>query len=187
MDLDDAYANKNALCQSILQYVRKQMAAYGYAIINVLVTDLAPEASVLQAMNQINASRRQREASIEQGEAQKILRVKAAEAEAEAKYLSGVGVGNMRKAMAEGYKDSLQSMIDGGLNPQESMHLILTTQYLDALGTFATNPSPSAIMVPHGPGAVEEIESQVRKGFGGQSSVNPPRQALMPTPATRVR
>eukprot|EP00961_Rhodomonas_salina_P050624 679902-Rhodomonas_salina.1 len=53
--------------------------------------------SVLRAMNEINASRRQREAAVERAEAEKILAVKAAEAEAEAKELSGKGTARMRQ------------------------------------------------------------------------------------------
>jgi hypothetical protein len=39
--------------------------------------------------NRINAAKRDREAAVEKAEADKILAVKAAEAEAEAKHLSG--------------------------------------------------------------------------------------------------
>ncbi len=46
------------------------------------------------------------------------LQVKAAEAEAESKYLSGVGVSKQRKAIVDGLRDSVESFsqtIDGGL------------------------------------------------------------------------
>lgn len=165
MDLDDAYSAKDSLCGQILNSVRDAMSKYGYTIINVLVTDLSPEASVLQAMNAINAARRHREAAIEQGEAQKALTVKAAEASARAQELSGVGLANMRKAMADGFKDSMASMSHGGLGAPDAMHMMITTQYLDTLKSFADNPTTSAIMVPHGPGAVKDIEAQVRDGF----------------------
>jgi hypothetical protein len=40
-------------------------------------------------------------------EGDKILQVKSAEAEAEAKYLSGVGVAKQRKAIVDGLKSSI--------------------------------------------------------------------------------
>ena len=43
------------------------------------------------AMNEINASQRLREAASYKADAEKILQVKSAEADAESKYLSGVG------------------------------------------------------------------------------------------------
>lgn len=47
----------------------QRTSRYGYDILNVLITDIQPERSVLDAMNEINASRRQREAAFEKGEA----------------------------------------------------------------------------------------------------------------------
>ena len=63
----------------------------------------------------------------------------------------GMGVARMRKAMAEGVHESMQAMSQGGLTPQESMHMMVTTQYLDTLKDFANNPNNSAIMVLRGP------------------------------------
>ena len=50
-------------------------------------------------MNEINSSKRLKFAAAERAEGDKILQVKAAEAEAESKYLSGVGVAKQRKAI----------------------------------------------------------------------------------------
>ena len=80
------------------QKVIRSPSERGYEVIKVLVTDISPEPSVLRAMNEINASKRMRVASIEKGEGEKILAVKAAEADAESKYLSGVGMARMREA-----------------------------------------------------------------------------------------
>merc|ERR1712039_781969 len=149
----------------IVNSVRNAMGPFGYLITNVLVTDLSPDKALLQAMNAQLAARRQREAAVEQAEAQKTLQVKAAEADAEAKFLAGQGMARMCAAIAEGFKDSMISMADGGLSSQEAMHMMITTQYLDTLKDFVNNPNHSSIMVPHGPGAVKDIEAQVRDGF----------------------
>lgn len=57
--------------------------------------------SFQNAMNEINSAKRLKYAVAEKAEGQKILQVKSAEAEAEAKYLSGVGVAKQRKAIVE--------------------------------------------------------------------------------------
>jgi len=54
------------------------MTDYGYAIVNALVTDLEPDGRVRAAMNEINASKRLKEAARERAEGDKILLVKAA-------------------------------------------------------------------------------------------------------------
>ena len=106
LTLDESHAAKEKMVSEILSTVREAMGQYGYEIVNVLITDIRPEASVLAAMNEINASRRQREAAFEKGEAEKLLKIKASEADAEAKRLAGVGMANMRAALAQGFQDS---------------------------------------------------------------------------------
>lgn len=175
MDLDEAFSAKDHMVSSILSSIRKSMTPHGYNIINVLITDLQPERSVLQAMNEINAARRQRDAAADRGEAEKILKIKAAEADAEAKYQSGLGIARMRKAVADGFKDSMTSISEAGISTQASVHMMIVTQYLDTLKEFANGQS--SIMVPHGPGVVRDIEQQVRDGFLQSEALSAP---LMP-------
>jgi len=165
MELDQAYSNKDSLCKTIQQDLGKAMTRYGYIIVNALVTDLSPDPSVLQSMNAINSARRQRVAAQEKAEADKLMRVKEAEADAEAKFLSGQGVARMRKAMADGVKESMESMTSAGLTTQDAMQMMLTTQYIDTLKDFASNPNNSSIMVPSGPGAAGDLSTQIREGF----------------------
>ncbi|CAN0239206.1 unnamed protein product, partial [Phaeothamnion confervicola] len=70
-----------------------------------------------------------------QAEADKIMQVKAAEAEAESKYLSGVGVARQRKAIVDGLRDSIHdfSSAIAGTTPKDVMDLLLLTQYFDML------------------------------------------------------
>ncbi|CAK8995530.1 unnamed protein product [Durusdinium trenchii] len=168
MTLDESYAAKEKMVEEILPSVREAMGRYGYDILNVLITDIQPERSVLDAMNEINASRRQREAAFEKGEADKLLKIKASEADAEAKRLAGVGwlqqlppwtklsifllcqglvpaltesnqgMANMRAAMAQGFQDSMKFMKESGMSEKEAMHMMIMTQYLDTLKEFAS-------------------------------------------------
>jgi len=163
MDLDEAYAAKEKMNADILKSVKEAMGPFGYEIVKVLITDLLPERSVLTAMNEINAARRQRDAAFERGEADKVLKVKNAEADAESKRLQGVGMAQMRAAIAQGFKDSMVFMNESGMSNKEAMHMMIMTQYLDTLKDFANGKS--SIMVPHGPGAVKDLESQIRDGF----------------------
>ena len=75
---------------SISQHVssfrtNRHSCATGYEIRNTLVTDLSPDNKVKASMNEINASRRLKEAAAHKAEAEKTKQVKAAEAEAEAR------------------------------------------------------------------------------------------------------
>ena len=86
-------------------------------------TDMLPDASVMAAMNEINAARRIREAKLERAEAEKVLAVKRAEADAEAKHLSGIGTARMRQvrrpAVIEGYDVRLETCFPFASEPQQ--------------------------------------------------------------------
>jgi regulator of protease activity HflC (stomatin/prohibitin superfamily) len=139
---------------------------YGYEIVNALVTDLQPDGQVLAAMNQIEAQRRMRMAATERAEGEKILVVKAAEADAESKFLSGEGVARQRKAIVEGLKESVVGFNEGvvGTSPADVMQLMMVTQYLDMMKDVGMN-SKSTVFIPHTPGAVTDVQSQMRQGF----------------------
>jgi len=177
--LDECYADKEKMVLEIATAVKDAMSKYGYEIINVLITDLQPEASVLRAMNEINAARRNREAAFEKGEADKMLKIKASEADAESKRLAGVGMAQMRAAMAQGFQDSMKFMKEAGMSESDAMHMMIMTQYLDTLKEFSA--SHGTIVVPHGPSSVKDIESQIREGFlsAGSAGSGQPRQQQM--------
>ena len=103
MELDSAFESKDDIASAVLHQLEEVMKSYGYQIMNTLVTDIMPDAKVKASMNEINASKRLKEAASHKAEADKIQMIKAAEAEAEAKYLSGLGVARQRKAIVQGY------------------------------------------------------------------------------------
>eukprot|EP00624_Nannochloropsis_granulata_P004065 evm.model.NODE_30405_length_21186_cov_23.722647.4 len=98
---------------------------------NALVTDLEPDLRVKAAMNEINASKRMKEAARERAEGDKIVQIKIAEANAESKYLSGVGVAKQRKAIVDGLRESIVGFSGNvpGTTPKDVMDLLLLTQY----------------------------------------------------------
>lgn len=101
MNLDDAFLQQSDIAIAIKQGLDDVMQNYGYAIDQALVTDIQPDEKVKAAMNEINAAQREQVAASARGEAEKILRVKQAEAEAESKALQGQGIANQRKAIIE--------------------------------------------------------------------------------------
>jgi hypothetical protein len=69
----------------------------------------------------------------EKAEAKKTLQVKRAEGEAEAKYISGVGVARQPQAIVDGLRESVLAFSDNvpGTTPREVMDMVLVTQYFD--------------------------------------------------------
>lgn len=98
-------------------------------------------------MNSINAAQREREAAIQQADAEKIRLVKEAEGQAEAKRLAGKGVADQRKEIANGIAEQCEMLRKAGVkdNPEA---LLLETQRLDANVDMAKNSNGTIIFVP---------------------------------------
>src|SRR5207248_11447845 len=107
MDLDEAYADADTIAKHIQETLQQQMATYGYEIIKALITNIEPDQKVKDARNNINAARRNQEAATAQGEGNKTLQIKKAEAESESMRLHGEGVEAEREAIARGRQDLL--------------------------------------------------------------------------------
>lgn len=133
LELDAVFEAKEELALAVKNALSETMSNYGYQILQALITDIDPDQRVKNAMNEINSSKRLKYAVAERAEGDKILQVKSAEAEAEAKYLSGVGVAKQRKAIVDGLKSSIVDFEDSveGSSTKEIMSLLLLTQYFD--------------------------------------------------------
>lgn len=135
LELDSVFEAKEELALDVKNALGKVMLNYGYSIIQALITDLDPDEKVKAAMNEINSSKRLKFAVAERAEGEKILEVKRAEAEANAKYLSGVGVAKQRKAIVDGLRTSIVNFSDSveDSSTKDVMDLLLLTQYFDMI------------------------------------------------------
>lgn len=161
MELDEAFASKKEIAAATLDQLETVMKDYGYEIMNTLVTDLSPDARVKASMNEINASKRLKEAASHKAEADKVQQVKAAEADAEARYLSGLGVARQRKAIVSGLQASISEFSNevDGVSSKDVMDILLLTQYFDTLRDVGANN----IILEHEPGSVAMLQQQVNK------------------------
>jgi regulator of protease activity HflC (stomatin/prohibitin superfamily) len=163
MTLDEVFASQSSIAAAVKQELDADMAAFGYEIVNVLVTDIVPDEKVKSAMNDINAAQREQVAANARGEAEKILVVKKAEAEAESKALQGQGIANQRKAIIEGLQTSVeqfQKAVEGATS-KEVMQLVLVTQYFDTLKSIGENDKTSTLFLSHSPAAVKDVSDQI--------------------------
>ncbi|KAK8569476.1 hypothetical protein V6N13_046527 [Hibiscus sabdariffa] len=145
---------------------------YGFSIEHILMVDIIPDPAVRAAMNEINAAQRLQLASVYKGEAEKILQVKRAEAEAESKYLGGVGVARQRQAITDGLRENILDFSHKveGTSAKEVMDLIMITQYFDTIKDLGNSSKNTTVFIPHGPGHVRDIADQIRNGLMEASS-----------------
>ncbi|KAF7131731.1 hypothetical protein RHSIM_Rhsim09G0193300 [Rhododendron simsii] len=174
MTLDELFEQKGDVAQAVLEELEKVMGAYGYSIEHILMVDIIPDASVRKAMNEINAAQRLQLANVFKGEAEKILQVKKAEADAEAKYLGGVGTARQRQAITDGLGENVLNFSHKveGASAKDVMDLIMITQYFDTIKDLGNSSKNTTVFIPHGPGHVRDISNQIRNGLMEAASAN---------------
>jgi regulator of protease activity HflC (stomatin/prohibitin superfamily) len=164
LKLDDVFEKKDEIADVVKNELSHVMYDFGYGIVKALVTDIEPDRKVKEAMNEINAAQRMRVAATEKGEADRILRVKAAEADAQSKALQGKGIADQRRAIVEGLRESVDEFQKSvpGTSAQDVMSLVLMTQYFDTLKEIGATSRSNTILIPHTPGNLNELSTQMR-------------------------
>lgn len=167
LDLDATFEQKNDIAKAVEEELEKAMSHYGYEIVQTLIVDIEPDEHVKRAMNEINAAARMRLAANEKAEAEKILQIKRAEGEAESKYLAGLGIARQRQAIVDGLRDSVLAFSENvpGTSSKDVMDMVLVTQYFDTMKEIGASSKTNSVFIPHGPGAVKDIASQIREGL----------------------
>jgi regulator of protease activity HflC (stomatin/prohibitin superfamily) len=176
LTLDETFEQQSGISIAVKTELDATMSGFGFNILNALVTDIIPDDKVKAAMNDINAAQRAQVAAQARGEAEKILKVKQAEAEAESKALQGAGIARERQAIIDGLSASIEHFQKGvpGASAEEVMALVLLTQYFDTLRDIGTRGGTNTLFLPNSPGAASEFQTQILAGLrGGQIPVAP--------------
>ena len=157
MILDDVFEKKDDIAIAVKGELNDAMKNYGFDIIKTLVTDIDPDAQVKESMNRINASEREKVAAQFEGDAQRILIVERAKAEAESKRLQGQGIADQRREIARGLEDSVKVLNNVDINSQEASALIVVTQHYDTLQSVGSASNSNLILMPNSPQAGSEM------------------------------
>jgi regulator of protease activity HflC (stomatin/prohibitin superfamily) len=164
MDLDEVFEKKDDVGVAVKSELDASMKTYGFEIPNALVTDVDPDEKVKTAMNEIQAQQRLQVAANAKGEANKILVVKNAEAEAESKRLQGEGIAKQRRAIVDGLRDSIDAFKEkiDGVSAGDVLNLVLLTQYFDTMKDIGVSSGSKVILMPHSPGGMSDISTELR-------------------------
>lgn len=165
--LDEVFEKKEEIALAVENELKEIMQQFGYAILKALVTDIMPDEKVKAAMNEINAAQRLRVAATQKGEADKILRIKQAEGEAESMRLQGEGLANARKAIIGGMGTSVDEFkkIAPEVSAKDIMTLVLMSQYCDTLKEIGAKSGANSVFLSSSPASISDIEGQIRNGL----------------------
>jgi regulator of protease activity HflC (stomatin/prohibitin superfamily) len=172
MILDDVFVKKDEIAKAIQRELREAMLNYGYDIIKALVTDIEPDENVKIAMNRINAAEREKVAAQHEGDAQRILIVERAKAEAESKRLQGKGIADQRREIARGLEESMEVLNRAGINSQEASALIVITQHYDTLQSIGQDTNSNLILLPNNPNAASSMLNDMVTSLVAANKIN---------------
>lgn len=167
MNLDEVFEKKDDIGMAVKTELDASMKIYGFEIPNALVTDVNPADNVKAAMNEIQTQQRLQVAAAAKGEANKILVVKAAEAEAESKRLQGEGIAKQRRAIVDGLRESITAFKAevGSVSEHEVLNLVLLTQYFDTMKEIGVSSGSKVILLPHSPEGMSDVSTQLRNAI----------------------
>ena len=178
LSLDETFEQQSGISVAVKVELDQIMSGFGFNILTALVTDIIPDIKVKAAMNDINAAQRSQVAAQARGEADKILKVKQAEAEAESKALQGKGIAAERQAIIDGLSASIEHFQQGvpGATSEDVMALVLLTQYFDTLRDIGTRGGTNTVFLPNNPGAANDFQTQIIAGLRGGAAPAIPYQ-----------
>ncbi len=172
MILDDVFVKKEEIALAIQRELKEAMLNYGYDIVKALVTDIDPDENVKIAMNRINAAEREKVAAQHEGDAQRILIVERAKAEAESKRLQGKGIADQRREIARGLEESMEVLNRAGINSQEASALIVITQHYDTLQSIGSDTNSNLILLPNNPNAASSMLNDMVTSLVAANKIN---------------
>ena len=204
MDLDDIFSSQDTVALELHRSLNGNMNKYGFTIHHALLTKIDPDENVRYSMNEIQASKKFKEACPHKAEAARIECVKEAEGRAERAYLNGVGVARERREIVKGMKrvvddasgtsGSAENADISSVSSKGVMDLLLLTQYFDLLtnlngfgrkdhnsvrGNDDSSDVSASLIVAHMPEAVFRLQEQVRECFEYTAPIAVPVENLL--------
>lgn len=142
--------------------VGAEMSRFGFTVVKTLITAIDPSPQVKRAMDSINAATREKEATRQRAEAQRIQIVTQAAAEAEKTRLQGEGQANYRREIADGIVDQIKSLQAVGMNINDVNNVVLFNQYLDVLRSLSESENAKTLVLPAStPGGYQALYDQM--------------------------
>lgn len=153
---------KEELALHIKADLEKQFEEWGMIIMSFQITNVAFPETITNAMSEVVASQQLRKAAENKGEAVKIQSIKEAEADKERKRLQGEGIAQERKAIAEGFKESIELMKEAtGQNAKDIMAVLTLTQYLDTMKSIGVSDNAKVIFIDSNLGKTTDLVQQL--------------------------
>jgi regulator of protease activity HflC (stomatin/prohibitin superfamily) len=159
---EEILQKRDELTNYLVEHLTEKFEKWGRVIEAFQIKDVILPKEITDAMSKVIASKRLQEAAEFEANANKILKVRAAEADKESRILSGQGVAGEREAIVNGLKESIQNMkaVTGG-EVDSVMNVVMLTQYLDTLKSVGSAENSKVVFLNSNPGSIDDMVKQI--------------------------
>jgi len=142
------FAKREEIWSEIEERLRARLAGFWYKLDSIQVRDVKLQNTVMEAMNKVVETQKLKEAAMNEWEAAKIMKVKEAEAEKDAKILLGEGMAGQRTKIAEGFKEAVDMIkaTDKSLNAEKVLQFLLDSSRIETLGNIGSEGGNSKVI-----------------------------------------
>lgn len=134
----EIFNKREEIWNTIEENLRIKLAQFGYTLDSIQVRNIKLEASVMAAMNRVVESQKLKEAAANEWEAEKIMQVKRAEADKEAKILIWQWMAWQRMEIAKWFKESVEMIAsaDSTLDGDKILKFLLDSSRIETLNNI---------------------------------------------------
>jgi len=146
-DHKEIFSKRQEIGDHIEANLRWKLLEFGYTLDSIQVRDITLEPSVIAAMNKVVASQKLKEAANNEREAEKIMQVKRAEADKEAKILIGQWMAGQRMEIAKWFKESVELIMssDKTLTWDKILKFLLDSSRIETLWNIGNSDKTKLI------------------------------------------
>jgi len=132
---DEIFGKRTEMGDEIKHTLSEKLGEFGMELDSVQVVDIQLDQKVIEAMNNVVASQKNKTAAITEAEGSKQSQILTAEGEKEVKKLIGEGMALQREAIAKGFKDSIWQIkeVDQSLTGKEILDFLLNSSRIETL------------------------------------------------------
>ena|SRR5436190_2287116 len=150
-DASDCFGHKDEVAHAVIDAVAIGIADLGFEIVDVPITEVAPDKAVIAAINEVQKAERDADAEAARAKSTKIRVAAAAEAAATAAKTRGQGYANELAEQASGYLRMIRTLTGDEnlvLAPQTAASLVMFFRSMDMKADFAKSGKSTAVVLP---------------------------------------
>lgn len=146
---DEIFGKRNEIGDEIKIILAQKLQEFGMELDSVQVKDIALDPKVIEAMNSVIASEKNKLAVIKNAEAQKQSDILKAEADKQVKLLLWEGMALQREAIAKWFKQSIEEIkaSDWGLRGEKILEFLLASSRIETLEKIGYTNNSKVIFV----------------------------------------